>query len=105
MDKKQARKLVEEYAKVVIANMIVKKIILYGSYARGDYRANSDIDVAVVMSKENVTKDNIIKQMGQLVKLTRDISFDIEPILLIEEEDKSGFLENIMKYGEVVYTN
>ena len=42
--------------------------------------------------------------MGQLVRLTRNISFDIEPILLIEEDDKSGFLESISKYGEVVYS-
>ena len=102
MDKNQVRKLVDEYAKLVIANMIVNKIILYGSYARGDYRTNSDIDVAVVVSKDNVAKD-IISQMGQLVKLTRNISFDIEPILLIEE-DKSGFLESISSYGEVVYS-
>ena len=103
MDKEKARKLVEQYAKVVIANMIVSKIILYGSYARGDYRENSDIDVAVVVSKKNISK-NIIQQMGQLVTLTRDISFDIEPVLLIEEDDKSGFLESIMQYGEIVYS-
>ncbi len=103
MDKEQVRKLVEEYAKVVVANMIVNKIILYGSYARGDYRANSDIDVAVVVSKKDVQK-NILKQMGQLVRLTRNISFDIEPILLIEDDDRSGFLESISKYGEVVYS-
>ncbi len=102
MDKEKARKIVEEYAKLVISKMKVNKIILYGSYARGDYRTNSDIDVAVIVSKKNVSKD-IIKQMGQLVRLTRDISFDIEPILLIEEEDRSGFLENISQYGEVVY--
>ena len=104
MDKEKARKLVEQYAKVVIANMIVDKIILYGSYARGDYRENSDIDVAVVVSKKNIS-NNILKQMGQLVTLTRDISIDIEPVLLIEEEDKSGFLENIMQYGEVIYSS
>lgn len=103
MDKNKVRKLVKEYAKLVISNMVVNKKILYGSYARGDYRANSDIDVAVVVSKKNVSKD-IINQMGQLVRLTRDISYDIEPILLIEEEDKSGFLESISEYGEVVYS-
>ena len=103
MDKKQVRKIVEEYAKVVVANMMVNKIILYGSYARGDYRKNSDIDVAVVISKKDVQK-NILKQMGQLVRLTRNISFDIEPILLIEDDDRSGFLESISKYGEVVYS-
>ena len=103
MDKEQTKKLVEEYAKVVVANMIVNKIILYGSYARGDYRKNSDIDVAVVVSQKDVSK-NILKQMGQLVRLTRNISLDIEPVLLIEEEDRSGFLKSISKYGEVIYS-
>ena len=102
MDKEKVRKIVEEYAKLVISKMEVNKIILFGSYARGDYRANSDIDVAVVVSKNNVSKD-IINQMGQLVRLTRNISYDIEPVLLIEE-DRSGFLENISSYGEVVYS-
>ena len=102
MDKEKVRKIVQEYAQLVSTKMKVNKIILYGSYARGDFRANSDIDVAVVVSKKNVSKD-IIKQMGQLVRLTRGISFDIEPVLLIEEDDRSGFLESISQYGEIVY--
>lgn len=38
MDKQKVRKLVEEYARIVVSNMKVNKIILYGSYARGDAR-------------------------------------------------------------------
>ena len=34
MDKKTVRKIVEEYANLVVKNMIVNKIVLYGSYAR-----------------------------------------------------------------------
>lgn len=103
MDKEQARKLVQEYAKIVIANMVVNKIILYGSYARGDYRKNSDIDVAVVVPKSSISK-NILDDMAKLYKLTVNISTDIEPVLLIEGEDPSGFLESISEYGEVIYT-
>ena len=42
MDKEKVRRLVEEYAKLVVSNMVVNKIILYGSYARGDFRKDSD---------------------------------------------------------------
>lgn len=52
------------------------------------------------MLKRNIY--DIIKQMVLLVRLTRNISFEIETILLIEE-DRSGFLENISEYGEVIY--
>ena len=104
MDKEKARKLVEEYSKLVIQNMIVNKIILYGSYARGDYRKDSDIDVAVVVPRSSISKD-ILEDMAKLFKLRRNISTDIEPVLLIDEEDTSGFLQSILEYGDIVYSN
>lgn len=102
MDKEKARRLVEKYAKKVISNMVVNKIILYGSYARGDFRKDSDIDVAVVVPRSSLS-DDILKDMAKLYKLSVDVSTDIEPILIIDEDDPSGFLESISQYGEVVY--
>ena len=66
MDKAKARKLVEQYAKAVIANMVVNKIILYGSYARGDYRKDSDIDVAVIVPRSSLSKD-ILNDMAKII--------------------------------------
>ena len=82
----------------------VRKIILYGSYARGDYREDSDIDVAVAVPRSSISKD-ILEDMTKLCKLRRDVSVDIEPVLIIDEEDPSGFLESISEYGEVVYSS
>ena len=90
MDKEKVRSLVEEYAKLVVSNMVVNKIILYGSYARGDFRKDSDIDVAVVVPRSSIS-DDILKDMAKLFKLRRSISNDIEPVLLIDEDDPSGF--------------
>lgn len=102
MDKREAMKLVKQYADIVVKNMLVNKIILYGSYARGDYRKDSDIDVAVVVPRSSISKD-ILEDMAKLFKLRRSVSTDIEPVLLIDEEDSSGFLDSISEYGEVVY--
>lgn len=33
-------------------------VILYGSYARGDYHAESDIDVLILVDKEKVTRSD-----------------------------------------------
>ncbi len=51
MDKRQVVDIVKKYALVVNENMKPKKVILYGSFARGDWREDSDIDVAVVFLK------------------------------------------------------
>ena len=97
MDREKARELVKRYSKIVVANMIVNKIILFGSYARGDYRKDSDIDVAVIVPPDSISK-NMLEDMTKLFTLTRDISLDIEPILLVDEEDPSGFLDSILEY-------
>lgn len=68
----------------------------------GNYRKDSDIDVAVIVPRSSIS-ENILQDMAKLFKLRRDISTDIEPVLLIDEEDKSGFLDSISDYGEVVY--
>lgn len=49
----------------------VKKIILYGSYARGDYNKNSDIDVMILT-------DLSFKEIEIYRDKISDISFDIE---------------------------
>ena len=45
------------------------KIILYGSYARGDYRENSDIDIMVLTT---LTDDEI----GEIETKIFDLAFD-----------------------------
>ncbi len=100
MDKRQVVDIVKKYALVVNENMKPKKIILYGSFARGDWREDSDIDVAVVF--DSLTGD-FLDNKALLYKLRRKVDDRIEPVLFEEDEDRSGFLEEIMKYGEVVF--
>ena len=102
MDKEQVRQIVEDYAKVVTEQMLVNSIVLYGSYARGDNRKTSDIDVAVIVPREAIS--DILKDMARLFRIAYDFSDDIEPVLLIDGEDRSGFQEHILSYGEVIYS-
>ncbi len=100
MDKKQAVELVRDYAEVVRQNFPVKEIILYGSYARETARKDSDIDVAVILDS---VEDDYLMSGARLFRLSRDIDLRIEPVLLERGKDISGFLEEILKTGEVVY--
>jgi len=51
------------------------KIILFGSLARGDYRLDSDIDLAIITRDESLMKlstsiaDRILVEYGKLVSL------------------------------------
>ena len=91
---------VKQYADVVTKELSPAAIVLYGSYAKGNPHEDSDIDVAVIF--DNFTGD-WLKTSSRLWKLTEDISFDIEPVLLDSTQDRSGFVQNIYATGRVIY--
>ncbi|MBT3259433.1 MAG: nucleotidyltransferase domain-containing protein [Deltaproteobacteria bacterium] len=101
MDKRKVLEIVKDYAEVVRENFPVRKIILYGSHARETALADSDIDVAVVLDR---VEEDYLSTGAMLFTLSRDIDLRIEPVLLEAGKDMSGFLEEINKTGEIVYS-
>ena len=49
MDKGQAIELARKYKAMVAERLPLKALYLYGSYSKGNYREDSDIDIAVVV--------------------------------------------------------
>ena len=101
MDKEIAVARVKQYAAAVRQNFPVKKVILYGSHVSGKASGDSDIDVAIVVRK--IDGDLLLSER-KLFKLRRDIEPMIQPVLLEEDNDPSGFLAEILKTGEVIYS-
>ena len=48
--------LLEQYTKILqkIYGKHLKSVILYGSYARGDYREDSDIDIMILLDLSDI---------------------------------------------------
>ncbi|MCD4819674.1 MAG: nucleotidyltransferase domain-containing protein [Candidatus Cloacimonetes bacterium] len=101
MNTKEINRKLVKYATLVREKFSPKKIILFGSYARGNFTENSDIDIAVIVYN---IEDDFLDLEFQLFKLRRDIDDRIEPVLLEENNDRSGFLESILEYGKVIYS-
>ncbi|GBD87745.1 nucleotidyltransferase domain protein [bacterium BMS3Abin03] len=102
MDKEQAIELAKKYADIIKSYFNIKKVVLYGSYACGKQTSDSDIDVAVIVDKID---GNILDVEAKLYKLRRNLDLRIEPILLDEKEDISGFKDEVLKTGIIVYHN
>ena len=100
MDQKQIIRIAEQYAEVVVDHFPVQKIVLYGSYVNGIPTNDSDIDIAVIVKS---VKDDLLSVKAKLYKLRRDIDDRIEPILITEGEDPSGFLNKVLNTGEVIF--
>lgn len=102
MDKIKALEKATQYANLVIKKIQAEKVVLYGSYAKDNWKNDSDIDIAIVVK---TIEDDILEIETMLYKLRRNIDDRIEPILLEEKNDKSGFLNEVLKYGQIIYTS
>lgn len=87
----------------------VYKIILYGSYARGDFTEESDIDIMVIL---DCTKEETLSYPKAIIRLADDIGLEYDIMLSVMLRDKEYFYENqailpfyqnIMKEGIELY--
>ena len=108
----QINNAVQEFIKGVndILGDRAKKIILYGSYARGDYNDSSDIDIMILT---DLNDDEIFKYRNKIWEYAYDIewdnNFDIKLSPLIKNIDKFNywlealpFYMNVQKEGVVL---
>ena len=83
----------------VVEKYPVFKVILIGSYARGDATDESDIDL-IIDSDGKLRNRKIFALGGDLLEVL-PVRFDVYDIL--EIPDPSTMFENILKDGVVIY--
>lgn len=96
-----------EYAQGIkkIFGKDLKKIILYGSYARGDYNESSDVDILILVDLDD---EKIKQKTSELAEYNfeMEIKCDLQlsPVVINEEQfeywsDTLPFYKNILKEG------
>ena len=88
----------------------LQKIILYGSYARGDFNENSDIDLMVLV---DINNDNELQETEKVLwKIGWDIGTEYNTMISIflknnrhfqEWSDAVAYYQNIIRDGVVLY--
>ena len=102
LDKEKARQIAVAYANEVIKVLKAEKIIFFGSYVDGNPHENSDIDIAVFV--QGLDAEAWYQARITLQELRWNVTFlDVEPHLLEENNDPSGFAHHVAETGEVVY--
>lgn len=101
------QELSEELHKVLGKEL--DKVILYGSYARGDNRSDSDVDV-IALVKLDEEKLKFVRRKLNVICSRIGLKYDLLISLVVKNERKFykdisilPFYQNIMKDGVVVY--
>ena len=102
--KRIPQKAIDQVVEQIVEKFKPQKIILFGSYARGNPRPESDVDLLVVM-------DTPLKESKQSLEIRRhlDVMFGMDLIVhtpkrLKERLDMGDwFLRDVIKEGKVLY--
>ena len=92
---------VKQYVMLIPKEVGVKKAYLFGSFARGKEREESDIDVAVIVQD----MPDFFSTQRLLIRLRRNVDLRIEPHPIMEQDFNSSnpFAWEIEKTGIKVY--
>jgi predicted nucleotidyltransferase len=103
---KDIRKIIENYLKDLSSEIDIDKAILFGSYAKGNYNSDSDIDLAVFSDAfKNVERVEGIKYL--LKKARKYRGYDIQPISFTKQDYQEGIgiVKEVLKTGIEVPVN
>ncbi len=75
MDKNEALKIAKRYIESISSKYQIESAILFGSFAKGNYHPDSDIDIAIVFK----SVEDIIDLQIQLMQMRTDDDLLIEP--------------------------
>lgn len=95
---------IDQVVQQIVEKFKPQKIILFGSYARGNPRPESDVDLLVVMETH-------LKEVQQAIQICQQIEYRFgldlivhTPEILVERvETGDWFLRDVLKEGKVVY--
>lgn len=105
------KSVIEQYIAEIkkIYGTHLRKIILYGSYARGDFKADSDIDIMILLDMSDMDLKVYSQQLSYMTfDFNLDNDLDIKPIAKSEDHFRKWivnypFYANINKEGVVLY--
>jgi predicted nucleotidyltransferase len=97
----------DQVVNTIVSTVNPEKIILFGSYARGDYEKDSDIDLLILKkglkNEREVANDLYLKFFNQKISVPIDI-IAVDYDKYYQLNDDVGYIyKTIKREGKVVY--
>ena len=103
--KKQVQTILNSVVENLIENLDVEKIILFGSYVKGKYTEDSDIDLLIMLNtrKKGIERYAMVSKLLEPRTIPMDIIIKTRAELKKREKYFDPFIKNIQMSGKVLY--
>lgn len=103
--------LIEKYVSEIqkIYGNHLRQVVLYGSYARGDYTSESDVDIMILLDLSDMEIKNYRHQLSDMTfDFNMDYGLDVKPIAKSEGHfmkwmENYPFYSNVRREGILLY--
>ena len=95
-------KQIDLLVKKIRQTFSVKRVYLFGSFAKGEIHEGSDIDLLIIGD----FKENFFERIGKILDLT---DLPVEPLVYTEKEfkklleEENPFILEVLKTGKLLY--
>jgi predicted nucleotidyltransferase len=96
MDRRTALARARTFARLARRIVRTGDAYLFGSYAAGRPRPDSDVDVAIVVPS---LRGDYLRTLSRLYRLRGEVDVRIEPHLVVEDSDPQGFSQEVVRTG------
>jgi len=99
------KQIVENYIRQLKKEIPVEKVVLFGSYAKGDYHKDSDVDLAIFSDYFDGMRR--VDGINYLLLRAMEYDIDLEPLPFTKADyiEKSGFAREVLKEGIEINVN
>ncbi|MBR9690841.1 nucleotidyltransferase domain-containing protein [Candidatus Woesearchaeota archaeon] len=96
----EIKKIIRETKQELIQHKEIIGAYLFGSYATGEYRENSDVDIAILLKQKFKPKKFYLSKLSN--KLEKNIGKEVQIVII----NNAGLrLKNqILKYGKLIFS-
>ena len=103
--------LIEKYVSEIqkIYGNHLRQVVVYGSYTRGDYTSESDVDIMILLDLSDMEIKNYRYQLLDMTfDFNMDYGLDVKPIAKSEEHfmkwmENYPFYSNVRRDGVLLY--
>ena len=102
--RKEIQRILDSAVKRLVENLDVEKIVLFGSFVKGTYTKDSDIDLLVMLNtrEKGIRRYAIVSELLEPREIPMDIIVRTPAEMKKREDYFDPFVRNVMS-GKVLY--